>query len=469
MIRIFSQYVSVKSLLLAVLEGILMAAALVGGVKLRFWGDPAAFEAYTAWPDFALQAFVIVLILQACFYYNDLYDLTAVRGRSDQVLRVGQSLGAACLILGLIYFLAPGLLIGRGIFFITILIIPPSVLVARVAMESAWHATAPPVPTVILGAGQLGLTVARELAQRDDLNMKLLGFVDSSSSSEPPGDRLFGHQVLGTTPNLQEIVRSHGVSRIIVAVDDRRGSLPIEELARLRLQGIHVEDAHTALAALTGRVWLNAVYPSWFVFSDGFRRSRLTDALKRAADLLLGLVGLVLALPLMILVAIAVRLDSRGPILYRQVRVGRKGVCFELLKFRSMRTDAEEENGAQWAQENDPRATRLGRWLRPFRLDELPQFVNVIRGQMSFVGPRPERPIFVDRLRSRIPFYDERHSVRPGLTGWAQIQFPYGASVEDAIRKLEYDLFYLQNLSVAFDCAIVFQTVRIVLFGRGAR
>jgi exopolysaccharide biosynthesis polyprenyl glycosylphosphotransferase len=237
----------------------------------------------------------------------------------------------------------------------------------------------------------------------------------------------------------------------------------------MRVHGIRVDDASTALSALTGRVSLRAVKPSWFVFSEGFHRSRWNDRLKRVLDVLIGLVGLIFSLPVMAAVALAVRLDSKGPIIYRQTRVGHMGDCFKVLKFRSMATDAEKANGAQWATANDPRVTRIGKTLRKYRLDELPQFVNVIRGEMSFVGPRPERPEFVEELRKAIPYYDERHSVRPGLTGWAQVQYSYGASVEDAANKLEYDLFYLKHPSLTFDLAIILQTIRIVLSGRGGR
>jgi exopolysaccharide biosynthesis polyprenyl glycosylphosphotransferase len=223
------------------------------------------------------------------------------------------------------------------------------------------------------------------------------------------------------------------------------------------------------MAALSGRIWLESIHPSWFIFSEGFRRSRLTLTIKRALDLAFSLIGLVISLPVMALVAIAVKLDSPGPVIFRQQRVGLGGKGFEVLKFRSMRVDAEEANGAQWASKNDPRATRVGAFLRKFRLDELPQFVNVIRGEMSFVGPRPERPVFVEQLRKEISYYDERHSVRPGLTGWAQVQYPYGATVQDAYRKLEYDLFYLKNMSIFFDCAIILETIRTVFTGRGAR
>jgi exopolysaccharide biosynthesis polyprenyl glycosylphosphotransferase len=237
----------------------------------------------------------------------------------------------------------------------------------------------------------------------------------------------------------------------------------------MKVSGVRVEDAHSTISALSGRVWLETIKPSWFVFSDGFRRSAVTLVLKRAIDLSCGVVGLLVSLPVMLLVMLAIRLDSKGPAIFRQTRVGLRGKCFELLKFRSMRADAEARNGAQWASQQDPRVTRVGRFLRKYRLDELPQFVNVIRGDMSFVGPRPERPVFVDQLRKEISYYDERHTVRPGLTGWAQVQYRYGSSVQDAIRKLEYDLFYLKNMSVMFDCAIIFKTIGIVLTGSGSR
>jgi sugar transferase (PEP-CTERM system associated) len=268
---------------------------------------------------------------------------------------------------------------------------------------------------------------------------------------------------------LLAIAEQYEISRVIVALEDRRNTLPIPDLLRLKVQGILVEDAHSVISALTGRVWLETVKPSWFIFSDGFRRSSLMLIFKRALDLACAIVGLTLSLPIMLLVAIIVRLDSKGPVIYRQRRVGLRGRYFGVLKFRSMRTDAENGTGAQWAATDDPRVTRVGRWLRKYRLDELPQFINVIRGEMSFVGPRPERPEFVDELRKQIPYYDERHSVRPGITGWAQVQYHYGSSVEDAIRKLEYDLFYLKNMSPLFDCVIILDTIGIVLTGHGGQ
>jgi sugar transferase (PEP-CTERM system associated) len=302
------------------------------------------------------------------------------------------------------------------------------------------------------------------LERRVDLNFRIAGFVTSDLTQR---NELLRHPVLGDKGDLPAIVRDQRISKIIVALDDLRGALPTRDLVQLRVQGIEIEDAHSALASLTGRVWLRTVRPSWFVFSKGFQRSKTTMLLKRIIDLAFGLFGIVLFSPIIALIAIAIRLDSKGPALYRQARVGVTGKVFNLLKFRSMRLDAEDASGAVWSQHDDPRITRLGRFLRKYRLDELPQFLNVLRGEMSFVGPRPERPCFVDQLREKIPFYDERHSVRPGITGWAQVEYKYGASIEDAFHKLEYDLFYLKHLSIVFDIAIVFRTVRVVLFGFG--
>ena len=466
MIRIFSQYVSPKSLLLVVMETALMTASLVCAVWLRFWNDATGFESYMDLPRFAWKAVVVVLVYQLCFYFNDLYDAQPNERREDQALRLCQSLGAASLLLGLFYFLVPSLLVGRGVFFLNMLLVTALILLSRVALDRLWIAT-PAQNILILGSGNLASTVAREITNRHDLRLNLLGFVQEASN-ETPQTSLFGRPILGDTRILESLSEKLGVSRIIVAMEDRRGALPAAALVKLRVQGVVIEDAHSAVAALTGRVWLSAIRPSWFVFSDGFHRSRVTALFKRSLDICFGLLGFATSLPIMLLVAIVVKLDSRGPVLYRQERVGWRSRPFEVLKFRSMRVDA-EKGGAQWASVDDPRVTRIGKYLRKFRLDELPQFWNVIRGDMSFVGPRPERAVFVAELRKQIPYYDERHSVRPGLTGWAQVQYPYGASVEDAYRKLEYDLFYLKNMSVLFDCAIVFQTVRTVLMGRHGR
>ena len=469
MIRIFNQYVSPKSLLLMLTEGTLIALAIACGLRLRFWNSPDELDALIHFPDIAVQGLVIIITFQLCFYYSDLYNLNVLRGRTEQVICLGQSLGSACLLLGALYYVFPGLLIGRGTFLISVFLVAAFIMANRIVLDRAWQFAAPKQNMLILGTREMALNVARELKKRDDLNVQLLGFIEAQPGESGPAKTIFGHPVLGAAEDLERLALEHRVARIVVAMEDRRGRMPVRELVRLRVQGVQVEDAHSTMSSLSGRIWLESIHPSWFVFSEGFHRSRLTLAVKRALDLAFALFGLVISLPAMALVALAVKLDSKGPVIFRQRRVGLGGGTFEVLKFRSMRLDAEWTNGAQWAIPDDPRATRVGKFIRKFRLDELPQFVNVIRGDMSFVGPRPERPVFVEQLRKDISYYDERHSVRPGLTGWAQVLYPYAATVEDAYRKLEYDLFYLKNMSILFDCVIILKTIRTVLTGRGGR
>jgi sugar transferase (PEP-CTERM system associated) len=464
--RIFNRYVSAKSALLMVIESSLIMLSVVAAAKLRFWADSDEFLIYTRGTAFLLQILTVSVTLEMCLYYNDLYDLSTSRTRSMQAIHLIQAIGAGCILLGLIYYLVPGLLVGKGVLFISVALVTATLAFTRAALDHVWSLTARQTNVLILGDGELALSVAREFERRSDLNFRLAGFIGAQINAE---SSLFGRPVLGGTDNLAAIASRENASRIVVALQDQRGALPVRDLVRLRVQGIEVEDAHSTLAALTGRVWLPAVRPSWFVFSSGFRRSAITLLLKRSLDLALGIVGLVLFGPIMAIIAIAIHLDSRGPALFRQERVGLGGKVFDLLKFRSMRLDAEAGSGAQWARKDDVRVTRVGRFLRKYRLDEVPQFINVIRGEMSFVGPRPERPCFVDQLREMVPFSDERHSVRPGVPGWAHVEFKSGASIEDSYRKLEYDLFYLKNMSLLFDLVIVVRTFRVVFLARGSR
>jgi sugar transferase (PEP-CTERM system associated) len=466
--RIFSKYVSPKTFVLVLLEGGLIALALVCAVRIRFWDSTQGFSAYTVLPEFGVQAIVFVATLQMCFYYADLYNLKHTQLRNEMLMAVAQSLGAGCLLLGVLYYVFPSLLLGRGVFFISMALVPAFIGVSRVGLDRIWQAAAPRENVAIMGTESLACTVASELAKRHDLSVRLRGFIDVRASRNGGREMLMDHPILNPGEDLPGLVERHQISRIIVALEDRRNTLPVRDLVRLRVQGVRIEDAHSTISALTGREWLATVKPSWFVFSDGFQRSHTTVVLKRAIDLASGLAGLVFTLPIMLVIAMAIRLDSNGPIIFRQKRVGLRGKCFQVVKFRTMRIDAEAA-GAQWATDNDPRATLLGRFLRKYRLDELPQFINVIRGEMSLVGPRPERPEFVEELRKQISYYDERHSVRPGITGWAQTQYRYGSSVEDAARKLEYDLFYLKNMSIFFDCVIILDTVGIMFSGSGAR
>ena len=296
MFRIFNQYVSAKSLLLMIVEGLLIVLSLLAAVKLRFWSDPAQFSAYTSFPDFALQSGVVVVVCLTCFYCNDLYDLSSGSSAVDQVLRVEQSLGAASLLLGLLYFLFPGLLLGRGVFIIGMLLAIGFVAVSRRVLDRAWQRSATARRIIILGTGQLALELAREVTRREDLGMKLEGFV-SGTESPADGEQMFGVPILGSANEMEAIVKRHAVSSIIIALDDRRGILPTRALVTLKVQGVRVDDASSALSALTGRVPLRVVQPSWFVFTDGFHRSRWNDLLKRILDLVASIVGLVLSLP----------------------------------------------------------------------------------------------------------------------------------------------------------------------------
>ena len=468
MIQILNQYVSAKSLLLFILEILLTASAILCAAWLRFWSNPTDFDRYISTPMFPWQLLAVMCVFQICFYYGNLYTPVALQDRNEQLIRLGQSLGVGCVFLGIVYYVFPPLLIGRGVFLIGTGLTAAFVVASRLLLNTAWNVANIRQNNLVLGTGDVAMLVAGELNKRQDLPVKVIGFLDTTD--EATGQEIMpGTPVLGTIDDLEKIVQRHDISRIIVAMPDRRGTLPIRQLMRLRVAGVRVEDAHTTMAALTGRIWLKIVQPSWFVFSGGFRRSNFSLMFKRICDVFLAMVGLMVALPVMVFVGIAIWLDSGRPIFFRQTRVGLRDKPFELLKFRSMSTDAERKHGAQWATSDDPRVTRVGRYLRRYRLDELPQFVNIIRGEMSFVGPRPERPVFVAELQTTIPYYDERHLVRPGLTGWAQVNSGYGASVEDTMRKLEYDLFYLKNMSSFFDCMILIQTLRIVFTGHGAR
>jgi sugar transferase (PEP-CTERM system associated) len=276
-------------------------------------------------------------------------------------------------------------------------------------------------------------------------------------------------RVIGNFSLIHKLANEGKVDRIIVAMEERRGRFPTEELLKCRMEGISIEEGIAFYEHLTGKLLIERAYPSFLIFSNGFIKSTYHRVVKTVMDFMLSFLGLIISLPIMALVALAIKLDSRGPVFYQQERVGKNGKTFMLLKFRSMREDAERETGPVWAQERDLRVTRIGRIIRTLRLDEIPQMINVLRGEMSFVGPRPERPHFVGELKNEIPFYEKRHAAKPGITGWAQIKYPYGASTNDALEKLKYDLYYIKNMSLFLDLLILFRTVKIALFGNGAR
>jgi sugar transferase (PEP-CTERM system associated) len=319
---------------------------------------------------------------------------------------------------------------------------------------------------LIVGSGDLAKQVCQALLVQRKRPWDVIGFLGGEHSRV--GKRLVNPRIIGTIDQLFEIVECHRVQTIAVCLEDRRAILPVQTLLDVKAMGLEVVDGHDLYEQASGRLSIDQLKPSALIFSSGFRRVAVIMGLKRLIDLMAAAIGLVLLLPLALIVAAVISLDSPGPIFYRQSRVGLHGQPYVMWKFRSMRQDAESE-GACWAAEGDPRVTRVGRWLRKWRIDELPQLINVLKGDMSLVGPRPERPMFVQELRGFIPFYDVRHTVRPGITGWAQIRFRYGASAEDTHVKLQYDLYYVKNLSLSLDARILLETVRVVLIGEGAR
>ena len=274
--------------------------------------------------------------------------------------------------------------------------------------------------------------------------------------------------VIGTPKDVERCAVSEGADRVVLSLSERRGGTPIKELLRLKFVGMKIEEAHDMYERTTGRILLDHLSPSWLILADGFRQSRLILAAKRTTDIIVSIVGLVLALPFMAVIALAVFLESGAPVLFRQARIGLNGKQFEILKFRSMRNEPVPK-AASWTSDSDPRITRVGRFIRKFRLDELPQLISVLRGDMSLVGPRPEQPSLAEMLEEQIPYYGQRHSLRPGITGWAQVKYGYGATVEETKIKLEHDLFYIKHLSMPLDLAIIFETAKVLLSGRGAK
>jgi len=410
-------------------------------------------------------AFTAVL-WQLCLYYNDFYDLTLVRGSRELVVRLLQAAGAASLILAALYVVVPALDLGSRVIITSLCLFLVAVLTWRLLFNQVTGATALEERVLIVGTGHAARTVARQIQSQHDFGYRVVGFVDDEPDVEAAGERR--PWCIGTAADIPRLVDEYQVDRIVVGLGDRRGRLPVQELLHAKLSGIRVEDATATYERLTGKVLVDSLRPSWLIFSDGFRVSRLTRTVKRGFDLLLASVTLVLAAPLMLLTALAIWIETGRPVLYRQERVGENGQLFTLLKFRSMRTDAEQGTPI-WARDNDDRITSVGRFIRATRLDELPQLCNVLAGEMSFVGPRPERPFFVEQLTAQVPFYSQRHAVKPGITGWAQVKYRYGASVEDAMEKLRYDLYYIKNLSIGFDMTILVDTVKVMLFRKGAK
>jgi sugar transferase (PEP-CTERM system associated) len=451
--------------LLVCFEAALIALAVAAGAWMRLGGDARIlFLVEYGWQ----KTLFVTVVCQLCLYYSDLYDFRTVSDRRELFIRLTQALGATSVILAVAYFWFPQLILGRGVFIMSAAVVLIVITGWRVAFEWITRALGPRERLLLIGTGPGSIELARELHElRHTLGVQIVGFVDPDPSQV--GMPVINPGVIGTISDVPDIVRAQKVDRVVVSLSDARGKLPVDQLLDMKLNdGVLFDHLASVYEEYTGKIAVENLRPSWFIFSDGFRKSPALITAKRVIDIGVGVVGLMLALPIMLIIALLIKLTSRGAVLYHQNRVGHHGRIFTVHKFRSMVTDAEAGTGAMWARPNDHRITPVGRMLRRTRLDELPQLLNVLRGDMSLVGPRPERPEFVRSLTEQIPFYGQRHVVRPGLTGWAQVRYTYGASVEDAMEKLQYDLYYIKNMSLALDLFVLFSTVKTVLQQRGA-
>jgi sugar transferase (PEP-CTERM system associated) len=442
-----------------------MFGVVIGAVYLRVGISGASYELIEK-HGYYKAGFATIFCL-AAFYLFDLYDFIVMHDRQELVLRLVQALGLAWVALALSFYAYPQLMLGRSISLIALPLALTLMVGWRISIH--WFLGHPDFGEriLIVGSGNLAVEVARQVLNRPDAGYRIIGFV--GTDSELLGKSLINPRVIGLTEDLDKIVKRDGIDRIVVAMGERRGQLPTDRLLQLSLAGdVSIEEGATFYERVTGRVSLDMMRPSWLIFTGRGRQAKLAAVTRNAVHRLVALIGLLLSVPLVMVTAILIKIDSRGPIFYKQERVGKNGKPFVLAKFRSMRVDAEME-GPVWASKRDERTTRVGRIIRKTRIDEIPQFWNILRGEMSFVGPRPERPHFVAQLAQEIPYYEQRHLIPPGLTGWAQIKYPYGASVEDARQKLQYDLFYIKNHSLFLDAIILFETIKIILFGRGAQ
>jgi sugar transferase (PEP-CTERM system associated) len=459
-IRLFNVYYPVRTLVLLVVEAIVVGCSFL----LTVWWQ----NQETSWILLNVQGgyvkiVCITAIVLMISHGLDLYDSSSVGAKWDQMFRLFTVLGLVAFALAAVDLVYRYFLPGRiflpgakwGLVVLTIMLFGWRGAYTWIVQKPYFRER-----VYVLGTGDRALRLLNGLRQRTELGIEVVGWtgnIEGQLNREAVASHLVG------------LAKENGVHRVIVAMPDRRGTLPVEELLQLRLNGVKVEEATSWLEKISGRIEVEQLHASWLIFADGFRFSNWFRLVRRVVNFSLALVGLVLSLPLLPFIVLAVKLDSPGPALYRQKRVGQRGSTFYCYKFRTMRQDAEADTGATWATDDDPRITRVGKFLRTTRLDEIPQLFCVLKGDMHFVGPRPERPEFVEWLSKEIPYYGVRHVVRPGITGWAQVQYKYGNTLDDAREKLQYDLFYIKNASVGLDLLILFQTIKIVLLGRGAR
>jgi sugar transferase (PEP-CTERM system associated) len=455
--RIFGHYVS-KILILTLIGDL---ALLLGAVTIVYGRVDWITESFI-WPKITLLGVVTMLLL----YLVDLYDIHVRHSEGELLLRVGLASLVAAVVIATIGHALPSLRFGRTGLLSIISLSTLGLIALRITTDYLRSNAHLQKRVLVLGAGLVDPIISSE-GQNGAIPYKILGFLDDDQGAYdriPPG-----YDLLGSSKELLNIVERVHPDVLLVALTNMRGNFPVGDILECRFRGVHIQEWPTFYEKLTGKIFVSSLRPSWLIFSDGSVTTRLTEAIKRILDISFAIAGLILSAPFMAAAAICIKLDSAGPIFFRQERVGKHGQVFTLYKFRSMREDAEQMTGPVWASEDDPRVTRIGKILRKIRLDETPQMFNVLVGDMSFIGPRPERPVFVNQLKEQIPFYALRFSVKPGITGWAQVKYQYGSTVEDAMEKLQYDLYYVKNVSVFLDLLILLNTIRVVLFSRGAR
>jgi sugar transferase (PEP-CTERM system associated) len=457
MLKIGGQKVAARTLWLLLCDsGVIVAAVLVAAIL------PGRFDGFRT----VLRFMVVVMFCIPSLHYNGLYDYQVLRQLTKLFVRLLRALVIASAAIALFYYLFPIVSFGRTVAAIAAPIVFTSMLGTRLILEHTGALKPRAERVLILGTDAIGIALARETQDRPELAIHVVGFLDGRAAHL--GSSLTTPGIIGGIADLQQVVEAYKVDRIVLAMSERRGTMPVDDLLHLKMAGIRIEDARSCYERLIGRILLERLSPSWFILSDGFRKSRFLSVAKRSLDIIFALIGLLLTWPVMAAAAIAIWFETGRPLLFRQKRVGLNGKEFEILKFRSMRKNA-EAGGPAWATVTDSRITRVGSFLRKYRIDELPQLITVLRGDMSVVGPRPEQPHFCKLLLGNIPYFDQRHSVRPGITGWAQINYRYGSTINESKVKLELDLFYIKNLSVFLDLAILFETGKVMLIGRGAR
>lgn len=466
-IRFFNHYVDAPIWLLALIEGLILIGSVYLAIHLRFVFE-SPDEVVKLGPVF-LKSLVISIVMLMIFVALGMYNAESKWGEWSHFSIYLASFFIGFIVLTVLFYVIPSLYLGRGILGLSLLIGFIGVTFLRQLYFGLIDEGAKTKRVLVLGTGSRPANIVNLLETHSSKRFSLAGFVPGQT--EALDDQIYNHSSVFTCDRpLLAQVRQNDVNEIVVGVRQRRnGALNMSELLECRLEGINVIDLPSFFERETGKVLLDSVNPSWVIFSEGFKRGTLRNVLKRGLDVLASLALLLVFFPVMLVTAILIRLESRGPIFYRQQRVGECGHIFDVIKFRSMTVDAEKDGTPQWAKKEDNRVTRIGKVIRKLRIDELPQIFNVLKGDMSFVGPRPERLFFVQQLVEKIPYYAARHSVKPGITGWAQIRYPYGSSIEDAKEKLQYDLYYAKNHSWFLDLIIIFETIQVVLFGKGAR